>query len=232
MENVDELEIKKFESLAARWWDPDSEFRPLHEINPLRLNYISQQVNLAGKHVLDIGCGGGILAEAMVHHGAKVTAIDLAEASLSVARLHQLESGLDIDYLNSSAEQLAAKSKHKFDVITCLEMLEHVPNPASVIEACARLIKPGGLVFFSTINRNPKSYLFAILGAEYLLKLLPKGTHDYGKFIKPSELERYMRNAGIKLLESKGMFYNPIFHTANLNNDLGVNYMMHGSKNA
>ncbi|MDP6413668.1 MAG: bifunctional 2-polyprenyl-6-hydroxyphenol methylase/3-demethylubiquinol 3-O-methyltransferase UbiG [Gammaproteobacteria bacterium] len=230
MENVDELEIKKFEALAARWWDPNSEFRPLHEINPLRLNYISQQVNLAGKQVLDIGCGGGILAEALVHHGAKVTAIDLAEASLSVARLHQLESGLDIDYLNTSAEQLSAESKHKFDVITCLEMLEHVPNPASVIEACARLIKPGGLVFFSTINRNPKSYLFAILGAEYLLKLLPRGTHDYGKFIKPSELALWSRACNLQLKDQIGMGYNPLNRRYALESNIDVNYIACYSK--
>ena len=170
MKNVDELEIKKFEALAARWWDPNSEFRPLHEINPLRVNYINRQASLADKQVLDIGCGGGILAEAMAHHGAKVTAIDLAEASLSVARLHQLESKLEIDYRFSSAEQLAGECEQQYDVITCLEMLEHVPDPSSVVQACSQLIKPGGLIFFSTINRNPKAYLFAVIAGEYLLK--------------------------------------------------------------
>ena len=171
MTNVDELEIRKFEQLAARWWDPNSEFKPLHEINPLRINYISQQINLADKSVLDIGCGGGILAEAMAHHGARVTAIDLADASLSVAKLHQLESKLNIDYRKSSAEHLAESEPGSYDVITCLEMLEHVPDPSSVVKACSELVKPGGLIFFSTINRNPKAYLFAIIGAEYLLNL-------------------------------------------------------------
>lgn len=188
MKNVDDIEIRKFEELASRWWDPNSEFKPLHEINPLRMNYISQQINLANKKVLDIGCGGGILAEAMAFHGANVTAIDLAEASLSVAKLHQLESKLDIDYRNISAESLAIQEPEQYDVITCLEMLEHVPDPSSIVNACFKLAKPGGQVFFSTINRNPKSYLFAIIGAEYILNLLPRGTHDFAKFIRPSEL--------------------------------------------
>ena len=185
MKNVDDLEIRKFEALASRWWDPNSEFKPLHDINPLRVNYISQHINLAEKRVLDIGCGGGILAEALAHHGAAVTAIDKAEASLSVAKLHLLESQLDISYLDSTAEEFAEAQPAQFDVVTCLEMLEHVPDPSSVVAACQRLVKPGGLVFFSTINRNPKSYLFAIIGAEYLLNLLPRGTHDYAKLIKP-----------------------------------------------
>jgi 2-polyprenyl-6-hydroxyphenyl methylase/3-demethylubiquinone-9 3-methyltransferase len=225
MENVDELEIKKFEALASRWWDPNSEFRPLHEINPLRVNFISQQINLAGKDVLDIGCGGGILAEAMVHHGANVTAIDLAEASLAVARLHQLESKLAIDYQNISAEALAEKSEQQFDVITCLEMLEHVPDPSSIVEACFRMVKPGGLVFFSTINRNPKSYLFAIVGAEYVLNLLPKGTHEYSKFIRPSELAAWSRNAGLQLQEQIGLAYNPISKNYSLHKNVDVNYL-------
>ena len=225
MENVDELEIKKFEALASRWWDPNSEFRPLHEINPLRVNFISQQINLAGKDVLDIGCGGGILAEAMVHHGANVTAIDLAEASLAVARLHQLESKLAIDYQNISAEALADKSEQQFDVITCLEMLEHVPDPSSIVEACFRMVKPGGLVFFSTINRNPKSYLFAIVGAEYVLNLLPKGTHEYSKFIRPSELATWSRNAGLQLQEQIGLAYNPISKKYSLHKNVDVNYL-------
>jgi 2-polyprenyl-6-hydroxyphenyl methylase/3-demethylubiquinone-9 3-methyltransferase len=225
MSNVDELEIRKFEALAARWWDPDSEFRPLHEINPLRLNYLSQKINLAGKKVVDIGCGGGILAEAMARHGAEVTAIDLAEASLSVARLHQLESGLDIDYRYISAEQLAEQEAERFDVVTCLEMLEHVPDPASVVQACARLCKPGGLVAFSTINRNPKSYLFAIIGAEYLLRLLPRGTHDYDKFIKPSELAGWARDAQLQLNDQTGMGYNPLSKRYFLENNVDVNYI-------
>lgn len=227
MENVDELEIKKFEALASRWWDPNSEFRPLHEINPLRVNFISQQINLAEKNVLDIGCGGGILAEAMVNHGAKVTAIDLAEASLAVARLHQLESKLDIDYQNISAEDLAEKSPQKYDVITCLEMLEHVPDPASIVAACFKMIKPGGLVFFSTINRNPKSYVFAILGAEYILNLLPKGTHEYSKFIRPSELAGWCRDSGLQLQQQIGMGYNPLTKNYYLQKNLDVNYLAH-----
>ena len=225
MNNVDEIEIKKLEALASRWWDPNSEFRPLHEINPLRVNFISQQINLAGKDVLDIGCGGGILAEAMVHHGANVTAIDLAEASLAVARLHQLESKLAIDYQNISAEALADKSEQQFDVITCLEMLEHVPDPSSIVEACFRMVKPGGLVFFSTINRNPKSYLFAIIGAEYVLNLLPKGTHEYSKFIRPSELATWSRNAGLQLQEQIGLAYNPISKNYSLHKNVDVNYL-------
>mgnify|MGYP000093998990 CR=1 FL=1 len=225
MENVDELEIRKFEALAARWWDPNSEFRPLHEINPLRLNYINQQINLAELDVVDIGCGGGILAEAMANHGARVTAIDMADASLSVAKLHQLESGLTIDYRKCAAEQLAEEYPGKFDVVTCLEMLEHVPDPSSVVAACARLVKPGGRVFFSTINRNPKSYLFAIVGAEYVLNLLPRGTHDYDKFIKPSELATWARQAGLRLNDQTGMGYNPLSKRYFLEKGVSVNYL-------
>ena len=225
MKNVDDLEISKFEALASRWWDPNSEFKPLHDINPLRVNYISQHVNLAEKQVLDIGCGGGILAEALAHHGASVTAIDKAEASLSVAKLHLLESQLDISYQDSTAEELAGVQPAQFDVVTCLEMLEHVPDPSSVVAACQRLVKPGGLVFFSTINRNPKSYLFAIIGAEYLLNLLPRGTHDYAKLIKPSELATWSRQANLVLRDQIGMGYNPLTKKYFLQNSVDVNYL-------
>ena len=225
MDNVDAAEIRKFEALASRWWDPNSEFKSLHDINPLRMNYISQNINLAGKTVLDIGCGGGILAEAMAHHGAKVTAIDLAEASLSVARLHQLESKLDIEYQKNSAENLAASTPQSFDIVTCLEMLEHVPAPASVIQACYDLLKPAGIAFFSTINRNPKSYLFAILGAEYILNLLPRGTHTYAKFIKPSELANWCRRSGLQLTDQIGMGYNPLTKKYFLQQNIDVNYI-------
>jgi len=225
MSNVDELEIQKFEALASRWWDPNSEFKPLHEINPLRMNYISQAINLAGKRVLDIGCGGGILSEAMAHHGAQVTAIDMADASLAVAKLHQLESGLEIDYRKVAAEEFAAEQAGQFDVVTCLEMLEHVPSPASIVQACERLVKPGGLIFLSTINRNPKSYLFAIVGAEYVLNLLPRGTHDYDKFIKPSELAGWCRQAGLDLRDQIGMGYNPLTKNYFMQKNLDVNYL-------
>ena len=225
MKNVDDLEIRKFEALASRWWDPNSEFKPLHDINPLRVNYISQHINLAEKRVLDIGCGGGILAEALAHHGAAVTAIDKAEASLSVAKLHLLESQLDISYLDSTAEEFAEAQPAQFDVVTCLEMLEHVPDPSSVVAACQRLVKPGGLVFFSTINRNPKSYLFAIIGAEYLLNLLPRGTHDYAKLIKPSELATWSRQAHLTLKDQIGMGYNPLTKKYFLQNSVDVNYL-------
>lgn len=225
MENVDNLEISKFEALASRWWDPESEFKPLHDINPLRVNYISQKINLAEKQVLDIGCGGGILAEAMAHHGAKVTAIDKAEASLSVAKLHLLESKLDISYIDSTAEEFSADKPEQFDVVTCLEMLEHVPDPASVVAACQRMVKPGGLVFFSTINRNPKSYLFAIVGAEYILNLLPRGTHDYAKLIKPSELAAWARDSDLELQDQIGMGYNLFTKRYFLQQNLDVNYL-------
>ena len=225
MINVDDSEIRKFEALASRWWDPNSEFKPLHEINPLRMNYISQHVNLAEKQVLDIGCGGGILAEAMAHHGANVTAIDKAEASLAVAKLHLLEGDLKIDYQNISAEELAAEQAGKYDVVTCLEMLEHVPDPASVVKACQELVKPEGWVFFSTINRNPKSYLFAIVGAEYVLNLLPRGTHDYDKFIRPSELAAWCRTHTLNLRDQIGMGYNPLSKRYFLQDNVDVNYI-------
>lgn len=224
--NADPAEIAKFEALASRWWDPQSEFKPLHEINPLRLDYIERNAGgLAGKRVLDVGCGGGILAESMAALGGQVTGIDMGEAPLSVARLHGLESGISVAYEQSTAEAYAARHAGMFDVVTCMEMLEHVPDPASVIAACARLAKPGGAIFFSTINRNPKSYLFAIVGAEYLLRLLPRGTHDYEKFIRPSELEAWARHAGLKLLDLTGMSYNPLSRQYSLGRDLDVNYL-------
>jgi 2-polyprenyl-6-hydroxyphenyl methylase/3-demethylubiquinone-9 3-methyltransferase len=226
-DNVDSAEIAKFDALASRWWDPQGDFRPLHEINPLRLDYIRQRVPLSGRDVLDVGCGGGILAESMVHAGAKVTAIDMAEKPLAVARLHQAESGVSVNYLQSTAEDLAGKRPGQFDVVTCLEMLEHVPSPRTVVAACRELVKPGGHVFFSTINRNPKSFLFAIVGAEYLLKLLPAGTHEYDKFIRPSELESWAREAGLQLKGSIGLHYNPITRHYSLGQNIDVNYMMH-----
>jgi 2-polyprenyl-6-hydroxyphenyl methylase/3-demethylubiquinone-9 3-methyltransferase len=225
--NVDHAEVGKFEALASRWWDPDSEFKPLHDINPLRLDYIDQRAGLAGKTVLDVGCGGGILAESMAARGAHVTGIDMGEAPLEVAQLHKLESGVEVTYRRATAEQLATEMPGSFDVVTCMEMLEHVPDPASVIAACARLVKPGGHVFLSTINRNPKAWLFAIVGAEYLLRLLPRGTHDFAKFIRPSELEQGIRHGGLVLKELTGMSYNPLTRSYSLGRDLDVNYMAH-----
>lgn len=223
-QNVDPEEIAKFEALAARWWDPTSEFKPLHDINPLRLKFIDQRANLSGKRVLDIGCGGGILAEAMAALGAEVTGIDLGRAPLAVAKLHLKESGRQVTYQQISAEELARQRPGAFDVVTCLEMLEHVPDPASTIQACSRLVKPEGQVFFSTINRNPKSWLFAVVGAEYVLNLLPRGTHDYMKFIKPSELERWARHAGLTIRELTGMHYNPLTRRYSLGPGVDVNY--------
>lgn len=223
--NVDPAEIAKFEELAARWWDPHSEFKPLHDINPLRLDYIDRLEPLQGKRVLDVGCGGGLLSEGMAARGAQVTGIDMGEAPLSVARLHLYESGLEVDYRQITAEQLAAEQPASFDIVTCLEMLEHVPQPDSVIAACASLVKPGGLVVFSTLNRNPKSYLFAIIGAEYLLRMLPKGTHDYRKFIRPSELDGWARAADLELRDISGMTYNPLTSTYSLGRDVDVNYL-------
>jgi len=226
-QNVDASEIAKFEALASRWWDPESEFKPLHDINPLRCNYIDDLAHLAGKTVLDVGCGGGILSEAMAQRGAQVSGIDMGEAPLNVAKLHALESGLEINYRQIPVEQLAEEQPESFDTVTCLEMLEHVPDPASVIRACTRLVKPGGKVFFSTLNRNPKSYTFAIVGAEYLLRLLPAGTHDYAKFIKPSELSQWCRDAGLNVTDMTGMVYNPLTRIYKLkDNDVSVNYLM------
>ncbi|MBP9956713.1 MAG: bifunctional 2-polyprenyl-6-hydroxyphenol methylase/3-demethylubiquinol 3-O-methyltransferase UbiG [Pseudomonas sp.] len=227
MSNVDHAEIAKFEALAHRWWDRDSEFKPLHEINPLRVNWIDERASLAGKRVLDVGCGGGILSESMALRGARVTAIDMGEAPLAVARLHQLESGVEVDYRQITAEALAEELPGQFDVVTCLEMLEHVPDPASVIQACQRLVKPGGQVFFSTINRNPKAYLLAIIGAEYVLKMLPRGTHDFKKFIRPSELGAWCRHSGLAVKDIVGLTYNPLTKTYKLGSDVDVNYMIH-----
>ncbi len=226
-ENVDPAEVAKFDALASRWWDPDGEFRSLHEINPLRLDWIRQHVQLSGAMVVDIGCGGGILAESMAAAGATVTGIDMAEGPLAVARLHQHESDAKVSYKQATAEELASEQAESFDVVTCLEMLEHVPDPSQVIKSCAELVKPGGHVFFSTINRNPKSFAFAIVGAEYVLKLLPAGTHEYEKFIRPSELESWARPAGLSLRNSIGMHYNPITKEYSLGENLDVNYLMH-----
>ncbi|PVV08100.1 MAG: bifunctional 3-demethylubiquinol 3-O-methyltransferase/2-polyprenyl-6-hydroxyphenol methylase [gamma proteobacterium symbiont of Ctena orbiculata] len=230
--NVDHAEVSKFEELASRWWDPHSEFKPLHEINPLRLEYIKRLAPLDGKQVLDVGCGGGILSESMATNGAQVTGIDMGEAPLQVARLHLLESGLEINYERIPVERLAEEQPEQFDVVTCMEMLEHVPDPASVVNACARLVKPGGTLFFSTINRNPKSYLFAIVGAEYVLKLLPKGTHDYAKFIRPSELQGWLREAGLTTLGMTGMSYNPLTQIYRLSSDVDVNYLVAATREA
>jgi 2-polyprenyl-6-hydroxyphenyl methylase/3-demethylubiquinone-9 3-methyltransferase len=230
--NADPAELAKFGALAHRWWDPRGEFRPLHELNPLRLGWIDGLAQLAGKRVLDVGCGGGILSEAMARAGAAVTGIDLSEKPLKVAQLHLLESGLSIDYKFSSAEDYANLHANVFDVVTCMELLEHVPDPASTVAASAKLAKPGGRVFFSTINRNPKAYLFAVIGAEYLLNMLPRGTHDYARFIKPSELSSWCRTAGLEPLELKGMTYNPLSNQYRLREDCDVNYSLCCVKNA
>ena len=223
--NVDHGEIAKFEKLAARWWDPNSEFKSLHDINPLRLNYIDTLASLKGKRVLDIGCGGGLLTEGMAQRGADVTGIDMGRAPLNVAKLHKLESGLDIDYRQTTAEQLALTQPESFDVVTCLEMLEHVPDPAAVIAACKHLIKDDGRVFLSTINRNPKAYLFAVIGAEYVLNLLPRGTHEYRKFIRPAEMADWARHNGLQLADLTGMSYNPLTREYRLGSDVSVNYL-------
>lgn len=225
--NVDPAELAKFDAVAARWWDRDGDFKPLHEINPLRLDWIRQYANLDGCRALDVGCGGGILTESMAAAGALVTGIDMADGPLAVARLHQVESGAKVDYRKATAEELATTDAGQYEVVTCLEMLEHVPDPSEIIRSCAELVKPGGHVFFSTINRNPKSFLFAIVGAEYVLKLLPSGTHEYVKFIRPSELEAWARNAGLRLMQSIGMHYNPITKEYSLGANLDVNYLMY-----
>jgi 2-polyprenyl-6-hydroxyphenyl methylase/3-demethylubiquinone-9 3-methyltransferase len=230
--NVDRHEIAKFEALAARWWDRDGDFRPLHDINPARARFIGDRVDLQGRAVLDIGCGGGILAETLAAAGARVSAIDMAEAPLAVARIHLKAAGLEIDYRRGTAESEAAERADSYDVVTCLEMLEHVPDPASVVAACARLVKPGGHVFFSTINRNPKSFLMAILGAEYVLRLLPRGTHEYAKLIRPSELDTWVRAAGLELREIAGMHYNPFTRGCELGGNVDVNYLMHAVRPA
>ena len=224
--NADPAELEKFSALAHRWWDPASEFRPLHEINPLRTGWIDRSAGLAGKEVLDVGCGGGILAEAMARRGARVKGIDLSEKALGVARLHLLESRLAVDYELVAAETLAAREPHRYDVVTCMEMLEHVPDPMSTVRACAALAKPGGSVFFSTLNRNPKSYLFAIIGAEYILRMLPRGTHDWSRFIRPSELASWCRSCGLEPLEMAGMGYNPVTRIYAMNRDTSVNYLL------
>ena len=230
--NVDSGEIAKFNALAERWWDPNSEFRPLHDINPLRLNYIDERLGLPGKKVIDIGCGGGLLSEGMARRGAIVTGIDLGEAPLAVARLHAEKSGVEVEYLQVLAEEIAEQRAGEYDAVTCLEMLEHVPDPSSVIRACATLVKPGGQVFFSTINRNPKAFLFAIVGAEYVLRLLPRGTHEYAKLIRPSELAGWSRDAGLDVRDTTGMTYNPVTQVYKLNRDVSVNYLMHAVRHA
>jgi len=225
--NADQAELQKFAEVAHKWWDANSEFKPLHEINPLRLNWIHDLVDLKGKRVLDVGCGGGILSESMHFKGAKVTGIDLGEKALSVAKLHQLESGAVVDYKCISVEQLAALEPASFDVVTCMEMLEHVPDPAAIVAACAKLVKANGSVFFSTINRNPKAYLLAVVGAEYVLNLLAKGTHDYAKFIKPSELSSWARQSKLDVMSLRGMSYQPFKQSYSLSDDVAVNYLMH-----
>ncbi len=225
--NADALELQKFGDVAHKWWDKNSEFKPLHEINPLRLNWIDGLAALEGKRVLDVGCGGGILSESMYFKGADVTGIDLGEKAINVAKLHQLESGAKVNYKLIAVEQLAAEQPASFDIVTCMEMLEHVPDPAAIVAACAKLVKPGGAVFFSTINRSPKAYLFAVIGAEYILNMLPKGTHDYAKFIKPSELSGWARSAELNVGNMRGMSYNPMTQHYSLGDDVAVNYMMH-----
>ena len=229
--NVDHAEVRKFEQLASRWWDPNSEFKPLHDLNPLRLQYIDERASLNGKSVLDVGCGGGILSESMAALGARVTGIDAGQAPLEVAKLHLLESGHEVEYQHIMVEELAEQQPESFDVVTCMEMLEHVPDPGSVISSCARLLKPGGIAFFSTINRNPKAWMLAVVGAEYLLQMLPRGTHEYAKFISPSELDQWIREAGLAMTHMTGMTYNPLTRIYKLNErDVDVNYLVTACK--
>jgi len=232
MANADPQELAKFGDLAHRWWDPNSEFKPLHDINPLRLGWIDRNCGLKGRKVIDVGCGGGLLSEGMAALGASVTGIDLGDKALGVARLHLLESGQKVDYRHISAEEMAKAEPAAFDVVTCLEMLEHVPDPASIVRACAQMAKPGGTVFFSTISRNPKAYLFAVIGAEYILNMLPRGTHDYAKFLRPAELARLCREAGLSVMEVVGMSYNPLARTYSLGRDTSVNYLIRARRDA
>lgn len=232
MANADPHELNKFGDLAHRWWDPNSEFKPLHDINPLRLGWIDRNCGLKGKKAIDVGCGGGLLSEGMAALGANVTGIDLGEKALGVAKLHLLESGLKVDYRHIAAEDMAAAEPAAFDIVTCLEMLEHVPDPASIVRACAQMAKPGGTVFFSTISRNPKAYLFAVIGAEYVLNMLPRGTHDYARFLRPAELARLCREAGLSVAEIVGMSYNPLARTYSLGSDTSVNYLVRARRDA
>ena len=230
MSNIDKQEIKKFSDIADEWWNKDGDFKPLHVINPLRANFIKEKTSLDNKRILDVGCGGGLLTEALYDFGADVTGIDAAGPGIKVAKIHADKNQKDIQYYEKTAEELIKENKEHFDIVTCLEVLEHVPNPKSLIASCFNLLKPGGFIFLSTINKNPRSWITAIVGAEYIFNLLPKGTHEFDKFIKPSVLAKYIRDAGGELIETKGMFYNPITHKANLNNDLGVNYLMYAKK--
>ncbi len=230
MSNVDHQEINKFADLAEQWWDKDGDFKPLHVINPLRADYIKEKVSIENKRILDVGCGGGLLSEALFDFGANVTGIDAAGPGIEVAKIHADNGSKEISYFEKTAEDLLEDESESFDIVTCLEVLEHVPDPCSLVNTCVKLLKPNGHLFLSTINRNPRSWITAIVGAEYIFRLLPKGTHEFEKFIKPSELASFVRDANAKLIETKGMFYNPLTHNANLNNDLGVNYMMYAKK--